>query len=455
MRVNKIFIKFSRVSLVCIAILHISCANTTDIAHIDTQATREAIIKDTNDFAMLQAADFMNQGLFSEAIAVYKKLYKQTQDVYFLKQVALAQSQAGELDSAVQTAQQYQTLSKDVDDSDTNLIIAEDHVRKKQYNLAIILLEKNIAINPNLQTHYILSNLYLQQRMPKKALPHFISIYNDEMSAGTKLKLEALNQIVSIYLQSKEIDNALRYLNAYIASNEYSINLQNFFALYAKTNRLDMLEENLKKRFLDDQSIENARMLVSVFVQLKHYEKAITLLKEYDNILGVDGQEMLMQVYVEDKAFQEAMQLAKQLYKQTNRIELLGLSAIYEYEATAHKNKKNLQPIISTLRTMLTLRTKELKNANQNLTKDDAFFYNFLGYLMINHDINIDEGMQYVSKALAIEPTSIEYLDSLAWGFYKKGDCKQAQETFNLIATDKIETNPELIEHSTAIKTCK
>lgn len=431
--------------------LHISCADATKNLSKNTKIDDMGY---TTDFLMLKAADFINQGLFSEAANIYNKLYKQTKDTYFLKQIALSKSQAGSIESAVEAAKQYQALSKNLDDVDTNLIIAEDHIRKKQYNLAIILLEKIVMMSPNLQTHYILSNLYLQENIPKKALKHLISIYNNPMSSGTKLKLEALNQIVRIYIKLQEIDKALHYLNMYISNNEYDVNLQQFFPIYAKTNKINVLKENLEKRFNEDKTIENARMLVSVMMQLNHYKEAITLLKKNESILDNDGQEMLMQVYAEHGDFNSASKIANNLYAQTKRTDLLGLSAVYEYEAIESKNKQNLKPIINTLKTMLTKRTEELKVAKENLTKNDAFFYNFLGYLMIIHDFNIDEGMQYVSKALAIEPTSAEYLDSLAWGFYKKGECKQAKETFDLIAPDKIRDTPELLEHSEAIKEC-
>lgn len=452
---TNIFALICRISLACVAMLHISCADTTRKLGQNIQSTQTYNTDVGTDFLMLKAADFMNQELFLEAADIYDRLYKQTKDIYFLKQIALAKSQAGSIELAVEAAKQYQTLSKNLDDVDTNLIIAEDHIRKKQYNLAIILLEKNIAINPSLHTHYVLSNLYLQENMPKKAVKHFISVYDDPMSSGTKLKLEALNQIVAIYLKLKEVDNALHYLNMYIADNEYSLNLQTFFPIYAKANKLDMLQENLAKRFHDDKSLENARMLVAILAQLKHYDEAIKLLKENKSLLGNDGEEMLMQVYVEHGDFKSASKIASKLYAQTKKAELLGLSAVYEYEAIESKNKQTLKPIINTLKDMLTKRTEELKEAKENLSKNDAFFYNFLGYLMIIHDFNIDEGMQYVSKALAIEPTSIEYLDSLAWGFYKKGDCKQAKETFELISPDKLQDIPELIEHSKAIRECR
>lgn len=196
-------------------------------------------------------------------------------------------------------------------------------------------------------------------------------------------------------------------------------------------------------------------MIVALLAQQKQHKEAVKFLNEYESNLGIEGKEILMQVFAEDRQYGEATKIARWLYEQTERTELLGMSAIYEYEGMNPKDKKSLQPIVQTLQTMLDKRNTELKNTHENLTQNDAFFYNFLGYLMINHDLNIDEGMQYVSTALAVEPTSIEYLDSLAWGFYKKGDCKQAKETFSLIAEDKLKQIPELIEHEAAIKACQ
>ncbi len=444
-----------KLSIFCILTYNIIYASNVINNTTKSNTTNNFTKKNNIDLYMLKAADLANQGKFIEASKIYQNLYKDTKDFYFLKQVAITQSQSGNLDNALKTAKKYQEISKNIDDIDTNLIIAEDHVRKKEYNFAIILLEKISSTNPTLQIHYLLSNLYIQQNMPNKALKHLISIYNDEMSIGTKLKLESLNQIIAIYFQENKIDDALKYLNEYISSNEYNINLQNFFAIYKKTNRLDMLKENLKKRFLEDQTIDNANFLVSVLIKTNSHNEAIEFLKEYENSLDSDGEELLMQVYVDNKEFNKALELAKKLYENTNRIDFLALSAIYEYETIKNKDENNLKPIVLTLQSVLQQRTEELTKKNQNLTKDDAFFYNFLGYLMINHNINIDDGMKYVSKALAIEPNSIEYLDSLAWGFYKKGDCKNAKETFNLIPKQKINTIQELIEHNEIISKCK
>ena len=352
----------------------ISAQPLSDELRFDEHNLYSQNILSNDDINILKAADLMAQGNFLEASSIYQNLYESTREYYFIKQMALAQSQAGNIEKSLEFAKKYQELSKDVDDLETNLIIAEDHIRKGEYNLASILLEKSLQTTPRLQTHYILSNIYMQQKMPDKALEHFIAIYNDEMSMGTKFKLESLNHIITIYLQQEEIDKALIYLNEYIANNEYEINIQNFLALYTKLKKVEVLKENLQKRFAEVQSIENARMLIGVLIQLKEHNEALKILKQNEFLFEQNGKEMFMQIYADKGDFKQATKIAKELYNQTHQIDFLALSAIYEYEVIDNKNKTMLD---------------SLKNSLKQAERVDiltAFFY-FSGFNALAEDL--------------------------------------------------------------------
>jgi len=86
---------------------------------------------------------------------------------------------------------------------------------------------------------------------------------------------------------------------------------------------------------------------------------------------------------------------------------------------------------------------------------DDPLYLNYLGYLMIDHDLNITEGMGYVRKALEKQPGSPFYIDSLAWGNYKLGECTEAlrlmKQVESMIGTEE----EEVKEHLKAIEKCK
>ncbi|EAI3451859.1 ATP-dependent nuclease subunit B, partial [Campylobacter jejuni] len=53
------------------------------------------------------------------------------------------------------------------------------------------------------------------------------------------------------------------------------------------------------------------------------------------------------------------------------------------------------------------------------------------------------------------EPQNLYYLDSLAWGYYKQGDCKKAWEILKQTLEDKEFANSdESKAHAKAIKAC-
>ena len=45
--------------------------------------------------------------------------------------------------------------------------------------------------------------------------------------------------------------------------------------------------------------------------------------------------------------------------------------------------------------------------------------------------MDIKKGIKLVKEALLKEPNSPFYLDSLAWGYYKIGKCKEAKKIMN------------------------
>lgn len=45
---------------------------------------------------------------------------------------------------------------------------------------------------------------------------------------------------------------------------------------------------------------------------------------------------------------------------------------------------------------------------------------NFLGYLFVENNKNLDEAIQLINKALKVQPKNGAYLDSLGWAYYKK-----------------------------------
>ena len=80
----------------------------------------------------------------------------------------------------------------------------------------------------------------------------------------------------------------------------------------------------------------------------------------------------------------------------------------------------------------------------KNPTYDPAL--NYLGYLLIDLDIDVEKGGALIDKALSIDPTNGAYIDSKAWYFYKKGNYEESL-TYLLKAYEIIGDDIEILEH--------
>jgi Flp pilus assembly protein TadD len=58
---------------------------------------------------------------------------------------------------------------------------------------------------------------------------------------------------------------------------------------------------------------------------------------------------------------------------------------------------------------------------------NDAASANYLGYSWADRSRNLDEALQLISRAVALDPENPAYLDSLGWVHFRLGDLEQAE----------------------------
>ena len=71
---------------------------------------------------------------------------------------------------------------------------------------------------------------------------------------------------------------------------------------------------------------------------------------------------------------------------------------------------------------------------------------NYLGYMLADHDMKVDEATKLIQKALEIDPDNGAYLDSLGWAFYRQGKLTEA-ETLLIRALDRVGQDPTVHDH--------
>jgi hypothetical protein len=92
---------------------------------------------------------------------------------------------------------------------------------------------------------------------------------------------------------------------------------------------------------------------------------------------------------------------------------------------------------------------KDLKIVIEKL--DDDVYQNYLGYLLIDYDVDIKYGIKLIKDALKKQPDSLAYLDSLAWGYFKDNRCAEA---FDITKKIKEKDDKIILEHINQIKKC-
>lgn len=70
---------------------------------------------------------------------------------------------------------------------------------------------------------------------------------------------------------------------------------------------------------------------------------------------------------------------------------------------------------------------------------------NTYGFLLCDLDIDAEKGVELLRDVVRLKPDNPAYIDSLGWGYYKKGDLKSSIDTLKTALS--ISSNDEIKEH--------
>ena len=269
----------------------------------------------------------------------------------------------------------------------------------------------------------MMSFIYLREKNYKKAAEYLKSLYALNHNKKTLL------QLVDVLIKNKQFNEAMAYLRTHLDMYgcEYDVCLR-MAIIYKQTYDY----ENLASIYEKMGQFDNKYVMFALRIYLDNgeYKKALKLIDKYHL-----GDEYRLIVYESEKNYKKAAFYAKKLYEETAKLPYLLKYCTYLYQA--NPTKESVKEIVPKLKYLLKF-------------YNSAYLYNFLGYILIDKDINVKEGLKYVQKALELKPESEEYIDSLAWGYYKLGKCKEAWEIIKYIKLNDKEINM----HKEKIKKC-
>jgi tetratricopeptide (TPR) repeat protein len=71
---------------------------------------------------------------------------------------------------------------------------------------------------------------------------------------------------------------------------------------------------------------------------------------------------------------------------------------------------------------------------------------NYLGYMLADRGIRLDDASGYIRRAIALDPQNGAYLDSLGWVYYRQGNYELAEDNLRR-ASEKIGSDPTVQAH--------
>jgi tetratricopeptide (TPR) repeat protein len=159
-------------------------------------------------------------------------------------------------------------------------------------------------------------------------------------------------------------------------------------------------------------------------------EDGVELLK--DNLNSESDFELLYltvsQLYMDHKKYGDAEEVIKEglTQRQESQAIQFQLGAIYERQEKVRDAEVAFKRIL-------------------DVNPEHAGVLNYLGYMLADRGIRLQEALEYIARAIELDPYNGAYLDSLGWVYFKLNQLDLAET--NLKRAAKLTEDPTIYEH--------
>lgn len=393
---------------------------------------------------MMLASLYSQTNRDKEAIPIYKKILKLTGDNPTVqRQLGSSLVDAGQFEDAIRILEPMVQAAP----SDTAALTQLGRARlgARQIPKAIESFKAVLEQNPSdPEAEFYLGACYEQGGDPAEAAEIFSRLLEQTKSPTGEYSEEQRNNralfqqhLASAYQDMGENEKAVAIYEVLVKedpeNSRHLFLLINAYRVNHQTEKaLALAKEHFERNPKDIQiGLVYARTLGDAG---KHNQGAEILHK----LLQLDASNLdiymnLSQIYLQGKRFSDAEKVLRRAQTleslregDTERIKF-QLASLYERQKDFDRAESLFKEILKT-------------------NPDNASALNYMGYMLADRGVRLQEAVEYVEKALALEPNNGAYLDSLGWAFFKLNDLKQA-ETYLLKAVSIVKNDPTIHDH--------
>lgn len=397
--------------------------NATQIAEIPTSSGSF-----NEDAYILEALDALDNNDDKKALEAYKILYQNTKKPEYLKEQIFAQMRLGNEKEALNLINEFEKVIP----NNLEILKAKAFLLKNDIDATLEIYKVIVKLEDNDSNNVVLANLYTIKNDLQNAKKHLLRAYQLNSQEGILLL------IASIDLKNNTWESSLSLIKSHFESEMSEQFANSLLEVGANFDSIKELESLYLYYFDKSKTTINAKNLAKLYFFTNDIDKITALSQEF----GV-GYDFLIDIYITKKDYKNARITAKKALEITGKKHYLGVLAIIDFEDTnSDEGKRQIAPKV----------TRNLATALSD--EPNHIFYNYLGYLLIDYDIDVKNGVEYVKKALEYLPDNPAYLDSLAWGYYKLQQCEFAKDTMDKIPEEIKRQEAEIKEHLDAINQC-
>lgn len=156
-----------------------------------------------------------------------------------------------------------------------------------------------------------------------------------------------------------------------------------------------------------------------------------------------------MQSYVDAHPEHDNFVTLAQIYEKAGRFK--DMAAALDRAEQSAENDQDRENVIF-LRGAMFERQKNFDAAEAEFRKvlgknaDNAAALNYLGYMLADRNVRLEEAFQLIKKAVDLDPTNAAYLDSLGWVYYRLGKLSEAELALKQ-ALQRYSNDPTIHDH--------
>jgi tetratricopeptide (TPR) repeat protein len=387
---------------------------------------------------------YEQQKQYKQAIEAYRHAIELDRDnLDAIRGLAQNLMNDGQTDAALD---QYKIIADaNPEDAQTYLRMAEIYRKQGKFDQALDSLKKaETMVQDSIEVPYQIATVYQAQGRDEEAAQTLKQLLDKtEKADGNYTQGEKSNRAVflerlgTIYREMGNNQSALDTFRKMLPLGDDNAvrGYQQIIDTYRESKQWPQATAAAKEAV---QKLPNDRGLKMVLAsQLADTGQADTAIEQVKALLkgNADDREVyiaLSQMYTRLKRWNEAEQAINKAEQLSTKPEdkmyaVFVKGSVYEREKKYEQAEEAFKHVLSS-------------------DPQNAVALNYLGYMLADRGVRLDEALNYVKKAIDLDPANGAYLDSLGWAYYKLGKYDLAEQNLSK-AVQRTPNDPTVQDH--------